>query len=580
MGIALLCLTTTTSTMAETTEKKTGKLRSIETSDVHGHFVPYDFTSRKPLRGTLPRVNTYVNRLRKEYGDNVILLDNGDILQGQPTCYYSNYIMTEEPNIAAEMINYMKYDAEAVGNHDMETGHEVYDKWIKEVNCPILGANIIEKKTGKPYVQPYLIFQRDGAKIAVLGMITPTIPFWLNESLWSGLEFEEMVSSSKRWVNYIKEAEHPDLIVGLFHSGKNGGITTPECDENSTEKVARQVPGFDIIFFGHDHTVHGDWIENEKGDSVLCLDPSCFAQRVADASVELTYENGKLVKKHIEGKIQDVGDEEIDQAMVNHFQPTFDKVKEFVDREIGYFDNTIEARDCFFGSAAFTDFIHNMQLQITGAEISFTAPLIFDATVKKGPITMSDLFKLYRYENKIYVLNMTGEEIRKHLEMSYDMWANTMKSPKDHILQIKPRATGAHITSTDKYGFVNMTFNFDSAAGIDYEVDVTKPDGQKVHVLRMSNGQPFEENKTYKVVMNSYRGNGGGELLTKGAGIPRDELEKRIIYKSERDQRYYIMLEMEKTGHISPKANNNWRFIPEEWTTPALERDRKLIFND
>jgi 2',3'-cyclic-nucleotide 2'-phosphodiesterase/3'-nucleotidase len=155
-----------------------------------------------------------------------------------------------------------------------------------------------------------------------------------------------------------------------------------------------------------------------------------------------------------------------------------------------------------------------------------------------------------------------------------------MKSPKDHILQIKPRATGAHITSTDKYGFVNMTFNFDSAAGIDYEVDVTKPDGQKVHVLRMSNGQPFEENKTYKVVMNSYRGNGGGELLTKGAGIPRDELEKRIIYKSERDQRYYIMLEMEKTGHISPKANNNWRFIPEEWTTPALERDRKLIFND
>jgi 2',3'-cyclic-nucleotide 2'-phosphodiesterase/3'-nucleotidase len=96
----------------------------------------------------------------------------------------------------------------------------------------------------------------------------------------------------------------------------------------------------------------------------------------------------------------------------------------------------------------------------------------------------------------------------------------------------------------------------------------------------MSNGEPFDETKTYKVAMNSYRGNGGGELLTKGAGIARDELGCRIIYQSERDQRHYIMLEIEKAKHMYPKAKNNWRFVPEEWTREALKRDRKLLFND
>jgi 2',3'-cyclic-nucleotide 2'-phosphodiesterase/3'-nucleotidase len=160
--------------------------------------------------------------------------------------------------------------------------------------------------------------------------------------------------------------------------------------------------------------------------------------------------------------------------------------------------------------------------------------------------------------------------------MSYDLWVNTMQSPDDHIMLLNDRSKG----DQQRQGFKNMTFNFDSAAGIDYEVDVTKPDGQKVRVLRMSNGQPFDEQKSYKVVMNSYRGNGGGELLTRGAGIPKDSLSGRIISMSERDQRYYMTQEIERMGIVTPKANNNWRFVPETWAEPALKRDRKQIFGD
>ena len=171
-------------------------------------------------------------------------------------------------------------------------------------------------------------------------------------------------------------------------------------------------------------------------------------------------------------------------------------------------------------------------------------------------------------------MRLTGEEIRKHLEMSYDLWVNTMKSPDDHLLLLDEKTFG----DQQRLGFKNFSFNFDSAAGIDYEVDVTKPDGEKVKILFMSNGQPFDEKKFYNVAVNSYRGNGGGELLTKGAGIPKEELEKRIVYRSEKDQRFYLMEEISRMGEIEAKANGNWKFMPENWVKPAAERDYQLLF--
>ena len=215
---------------------KTVKLKVIETSDVHGHFFPWDFMENKPIKGTLTRANTYIKKQRAKFGDDrFLLIDNGDILQGQPCVYWSNYVMPEDENIAASVINYMKYDAETVGNHDIEPGHKVYDKWIREVRCPLLGANIVKEeyknKEANPShiyngLQPYSVHYKNGVKIVVIGMLTPAIPNWLNKSIWKGLEFEEMVACAKKWVKYVQENEKPDLIFGLFHSGLNGGIKT------------------------------------------------------------------------------------------------------------------------------------------------------------------------------------------------------------------------------------------------------------------------------------------------------------------------------------------------------------------
>ena len=383
-----------------------------------------------------------------------------------------------------------------------------------------------------------------------------------------------MTACAKKWIKYVKENEKPDLIFGLFHSGLNGGIKTAEYEEDATESVAREVPGFDIIFFGHDHQVHNMLITNKAGEKVLCVDPSCYVNNVAEAEITLTYKDGKLSKKSIIGNIVNVRDEKIDKQMITYFQPTIDKVKEYVSQRIGYFKKPIYTRESFFGNSAFTDLIHNLQMSISKADISFNAPLAFDTTIDAGEVTQADMFKLYRFENLLFVLKMTGEEIRKHLEFSYDMWCNTMTSPNDHALRLNDDSK----EDQQRTGFQYYTFNFDSACGIDYEVDLTKPDGQKVRILRMSNGEPFDEKKWYKVVMNSYRANGGGELLTRGAGIPQDSLESRVLFHTELDQRHYLTEEIKRLGTIDPQKNNNWKFVPEAWVKPALERDRKQLF--
>lgn len=572
----LFVLMTAFSLSASAAKPQTVTLHILETSDVHGCFFPWDFINKRAMNGSLARVSTYVNQKRNENPDGVILLENGDILQGQPINYYYNYLSTQKPNIASQCVNFMKYDAQNWGNHDVETGHACYDKWDAELQCPVLGANVIDTKSGNPYLKPYTIIERQGVRVAVIGILTPAIPSWLSENLWHGLRFQNMVDCARQWVEYVKKNERPDVIIGLFHAGKEGGIVTANYKENESMEVARTVPGFDIVMFGHDHSRFMEKITNTAGESVLVLNPGNNAQTVSEAIVTISKKGKRVVSKEVKGNLVDVRTIDTDKAFMEHFKKEIDDVNAWATRKIGTIEQTISTRDCFFGSSAFTDLIHNLQLQITNADISFTAPLTFNAELKSGDITVADMFKLYKFENQLYTMKLTGKEILGALEMSYDLWVNTMQSPDDHIMQIDYRTRD----NNEKAGFRNMTFNFDSAAGIDYVVDVTKPDGQKVKILNMSNGEPFDLNKTYIVAVNSYRGNGGGELLTKGAGLSHDELDKRIISRTDRDQRWYLTQEIERLGIIAPKPNNNWRFVPDEWAIPALARDRKLIFQE
>lgn len=556
---------------AHSAAKKEVVLNIIETSDVHGSYFPYNFITRKQQNGSLARLSSLVNERRSQYKDAFMLVDNGDILQGQPIAYYYNYIDTKTEHVCASMLNYLRYDLGNMGNHDVEPGHAVYDRWVSQCKFPVLGANIIDTKTNKPYLPPYKVLEREGVKVAVLGMITPAIPSWLPEQLWSGLRFDDMETTARHWMKIIKEKENPDIIIGLFHAGPEGN-QLGDAIENGSEIVARNVPGFDVVFMGHDHQRHCRKVVNAAGDSVLITGPSNAARCVSDVMIKVVKKNGKLVKKEVSGQITELDAYPVDQAFMKTFAPQYGTTIDFVSRKIGRMSSTISSKDAFFGPSAFIDLLHQLQMDLTGAEISFCAPLSPTAEIKEGDIYVSDMFNLYRYENMLYTMKLSGKEIKGFLEMSYALWTNQMKSASDHLLLLDDSKSG--------FGrFKNPTFNFDSAAGIIYTVDVTKPEGSRVDIKSMADGTPFQMDKIYKVAINSYRGNGGGDLLTKGAGIPKEELKSRIITSTEKDLRYYLMKRIEEKKQLDPKPLNQWKFIPEEWTVPAAKRDYETVFN-
>ncbi|MDR2064965.1 MAG: bifunctional metallophosphatase/5'-nucleotidase [Prevotellaceae bacterium] len=575
-----LLITVTFGLLLSCSREQNVEITVMHTSDIHGAFFPYDFINNKPMDRSLSHAYSVIQQERK-LNKNLILLDNGDILQGQPAAYYYNFIDTGSVHLAAQIINFMKYDAASVGNHDIETGHDVYDKVFAEYNCPVLAANAVRTSDGKPYFEPYAIIRRKGVKIAVLGMITPGIPKWLPNSIWEGIEFRDMVETAEYWIKEIRSRENPHLILGLFHSGydfnREGENADTYNNENASVLVAQKVPGFDAIFIGHDHDKFCKKICNTAGDSVLIIDPQNEGKLVSKVRINIKIKGSKVIEKKINGNLIETKNFEPDSSFIAEFKPNFDAVKRFVSRPIGKFTKSVSTRNSFFGASEFIDLIHRIQMDITQADVSFTAPLSFDAEISEGDVYVSDMFKLYRYENLLYTMQLTGKEIKDFLEYSYSLWTNRMQTSADDILLFRE-------TGNNRNGLLkNPYYNFDAAAGIIYTVDVTKPSGEKVNIKSMYNGDKFDFDKTYKAAINSYRGNGGGGHLTEGAKISKDELNKRIMFSTSKDLRYFLMQWIERQQQVEPAllhGNDEWKFIPETLAKPAIMRNYKLLFDD
>lgn len=543
------------------------RLKIITTSDIHGNFFQYDFIENQVTTSSLSQIYTYVKEQRQHLDQEVVLLDNGDLLQGQPSVFYSNKILRDNPNykhVCSEVLNFMQYDAATLGNHDIEAGHEVYDNLRNAFNFPWLAANAICKKTSEPYFEPYKLIFRKGLKIAVLGLVTPVIPYWVPEAKWEGIEFEDMVIAARKWVQHIKEVEKPDLLIGLFHSGIDYNYNRQNADtyknENASILVAQRVPGFDVVFAGHDHQEYNLKIENIAGQKVLVLNPQSYANFVSIVDIKMKYNNDtrRYEKYDITGYNLQMNFCEAEKEFKQRFANYIAEIKKIVSEPIGEFSRSVSSREALFGDTGFVDLVHRIQLDYTKADISFAAPLSYDVVIKRGTVHIRDMFKLYKFDNVLYLIYMKGYEIKKYLEFSFGIWFNRMRSPDDTLLNFRYNHQG-DLVLTEKY------YNFSTAAGIIYTVNLKAPIGHKINIISMADGSPFEPEKDYKVVMNSYRGNGGGGHLFDGVGLEPTELRKRIIQAYTEDVRSIIINWIKQKQKVEIFALKHWRAVPKNW---------------
>ena len=381
----------------------------LTTNDVHGHYFDSEYVG-DGVRNSLVNASWYIDSVRVASGkDNVILIDVGDFLQGENAAYYYNYVDTVSRHLHARMSEYMGYDAVIVGNHDIETGHGVYDRIRKQMSMPFLAANAIRTDDGRPYFQEYAILRRHGLKIALIGFTNPGIPGWLSPELWEGMEFRELIPYAQEVVDRVRREEKPDVVVVAVHGGagklENGNI------ENPGMALFATLTGVDLLLCAHDHrqVVH-------DADSIAMVNAGSHCRYIGQGIVNLTVKDGKVVAKSSDASLIPVRADRNDPQMKAAFDPDFQTVKAFTLREVGELKLPLHTIDAYKGMSDYINFIHTLCLEASGAQVSFAAPLTYDGSVKEGTLIYNDLFTIYPYENQLFVLNMTGREIKDYLE--------------------------------------------------------------------------------------------------------------------------------------------------------------------
>lgn len=492
----------------------------VETTDTHSRF------------DAMGNDMFYMRALQDSLRERLIILDGGDNFQGSTQMYLSNHDTTM-PHLGAQFFNFLPYDAIVVGNHDIEAGRDVFDRAYSQTKAAVLGANIIDDNTGEPYFKPYTIIEREGYRIAILGLLTPYVTTWVPERLRQGIGFEPLEQSAEKWIDIIREKENPDVMVGLFHSGWDGIDEETELDhelgqENAVRWVAENVVGFDVIFYGHDHKAKAEVITNKEGQSVAVLNAGHRGHNIAKAEIKLKRGTRPVVTASLISTDGEISDPEW-EAMTR----VYDSIAlNYQNTEVALLPLTINSDDTYQGPCLWVDEMHRAQFDIIAnegmtADISVAAPLSQHKTLNAGTLTIKDFFTWYPFENSLSLITMKGSEVREYLEYSFDN-----KKP---------------------------IYNFDSGAGILYEVDPSQDKGKRVNITAMADGTAFDEERYYAVVMNSYRAMGGGGHLMRGLGWSKDTIRERTIWESDKDLRSLFIDWARAKKTLNNESLNCWK---------------------
>jgi len=510
----------------------------LGTTDLHGNIFPIDYYTDKPDNRGLAKVATLIKRVRKET-ENVVLVDSGDTIQGTPLAYYHNKKNNKPPDPMMLAMSALNYDAMAVGNHEYNFGLKVLEKARSEATFPWLSANTYNQGTGETHYKPYIIKEVAGVRVGILGLTTPGVPTWENAPNYVGLEFHEPLLEAQKWVPVLRGKERADVVVIAMHMGLEEDLRTGEINpgqvknENLAIAIAKQVPGVDLIFMGHTHRDVPSLVIN----GVVLTQANYWGRHLARADLYLENVSNKWRVYARSARTIPIDDKvDADEEILKLTEPYNRETQAWLSREIGESAAELTAVEARFKDTAILDLIQRVQLEAGKAQVSMAAVFNPQARIAKGPVTVRNIAGLYVYENTLVVIEVTGRQLKEALEHSakYFRGYEPGKSPADLVDEKIP------------------AYNFDIAEGVTYELNISKPIGQRIEKLQYQ-GKPVLPDQKFRLATNNYRVNGGGGY-TMYKGAP-------VVYRSGEEIRELIIDWVERHRTIPTEPTNNWKIV-------------------
>lgn len=511
----------------------------LGTTDMHANIFNWSYEDGEEKDDIgMAKIYSVVEKVREE-NPNTLLIDNGDTIQGT---ILSDDLYNTRKDVAhpvIDVMNFMKYDSMTLGNHEFNFGLDLIEKIDKEAEFPLLAANATYKEDGSYLVEPYTIVEVAGVKVGILGLTNPNIPKWDGPKV-TELQFDNMVDATEKLIDELKEKT--DVIVATAHAGFE-----EEYGNDGGQAVIEKFPEIAALLVGHSHAT-----VNEKFGETVVGGARDAGRQVVRFDLSLKKEKDNWVLKDNKVEIIEVKDYPASEELKEYAKEYHEKTLEFLVDVIGIAKADFVPESEIKGipeaqlrDTAVMDLINNVQLEATGADIASAALFQQKSNIKAGDITYASIFDIYKYPNTLIGIEINGKELKDYMEWSAKYY-NTFK-PGDVNISFNPDIRG---------------YNYDMFQGIDYKIDVSKPEGERIVDLKFK-GEPVKETDTFKLAINNYR-YGGLKNMGIISGEPYFESDPKSL-------RSYIADYIREKGEIQPEFDDNWEIIGADLHNPLRD---------
>ena len=506
------------------------------TTDVHGRLRGWDYYANAPdsVRG-LSRAATIIDSLRRGASVSPVVVDAGDFLQGNPLTYVAARVDSEMPHPVIAAMNAIMYDAVVIGNHEFNYGLPTLDRAVRQADFAMLAANVYTPDGKQPF-RPWAVSTRRGIKIAIVGATTPGAMLWDRDNLAGKLVIRDIVPEVRTAVRDARDAGAVVVIVvvhsGLKEPSSYDTVSTGVGSENVAARLAHEVPGIDLLVYGHSHKEMADTVIG----TTLLMQPRNWATSVAVAHLLIERRDGRWRVVAKRSQVVATARHRENPQVVAVTQEGHRAAVQYATTAIGTTPVAWRADSARVAPTALIDFILDVERRASGAQLASTAAFSLDASLAAGPITVARLSALYPYDNTLRAVKLSGAQLRAYLEQS----ARYFRRNADGSIDVDPTIPG---------------FNYDIVGGVDYTIDVSKPIGERITTLDF-HGRPVAPTDAFTMALNNYRQTGGG-----GFAMLRDA---PVVYDKQLEIRQLLIDEVRRKGTLSPSDyfHSNWRIVP------------------